>query len=304
MGNSTMSTAKKRRAPMKAPIKRAKTDNGEIVEDDEIEKESDIDEEDDKEELTDSQNDEIRKIKLLLKKAYVDAKYATRNPNIYDLIYVWDKLKLEKSPGGTKKSLARVMHLEEGWTAEALIEWLAPASAPFPVCPRALPREDNRALWMSLRYRYQIDAMKSVAVFPVDLDVKWLGITLKSKTFGKKNATDYTKKLAIDIALHQEKFLGKNPQIWFRALCETLGWDISANFFRYYLIVLFVVCVDPELIANSTKNLGKQWFGKDRIQVKKAFADAVKAGVQDPENMKFPKTFQLFKVIFPGIVKD
>jgi len=126
-----MSTAKKRRAPMKASKKRAKKDNNEMVEDEEIENESDIDEEDDKQELTVSQNHEIRKIKLLLKKAYADAQYATRNPNIYDLIYVWDKLKLEKDSDEKKnsdekkksrKSLARIMHLEEGWTAESLIE--------------------------------------------------------------------------------------------------------------------------------------------------------------------------------------
>ena len=55
-------------------------------------------------------------------KAYKDAIYATRNPNIYDLVYVWDKMTLEHTSGGPTKSLARIMHLEEGWNDEALIE--------------------------------------------------------------------------------------------------------------------------------------------------------------------------------------
>lgn len=296
-----MSTARKVRIASK---KQRNMD--EEIDDEEMEEESEIDEEDDHEQLTDAQNDEIRKLKRLLKKAYTDAPNATKNPNIYDLIYVWDKLKLEKTSAGPKsqkKSLARIMHLEEGWTAEGLVEWLAPANAPFPVCPQALPRQDNRILWMCLRYRYQIDALQSTAVFPVDLDTTWTGIKLKSQTFGKTNATEFSKKLAIDISLHQHKFIGKKQDIWFRASCETLGWSISKNFFKDYLIVLFAVCVDPAMIANATKSFGKQWFGKDRVQVKEALFNAVKTAIRDPEEIEYPKTLELFKFLFPEVVK-
>ena len=89
-------------------------------------------------------------------------------------------------------------------------------------------------------------------------------------------------KLAIDIALHQQHFLGKDPQVWFRALCQTLGWEISSNFVRDFLIVLFVVCVDPEIMTGSTKNLGKQWCGTDRVQVKEVLLNAVKGAIQNP----------------------
>ena len=89
-------------------------------------------------------------------------------------------------------------------------------------------------------------------------------------------------KLAIDIALHQQHFLGKDSQVWFRALCQTLGWEISSNFVRDFLIVLFVVCVDPEIMTSSTKNLGKQWCGTDRVQVKEVLLNAVKGAVQNP----------------------
>lgn len=300
-----MSTARKVRI---VPKKQRNMDAE--IDDEEMEEESEIDEEDDHEQLTDAQNDEIRKLKRLLKKAYMDARIATRNPHIYDLIYVWDKLKLEKSSGGPnsqkkapKKSLARIMHLEEGWTAEGLVEWLAPADAPFPVCPQALPRQDNRALWMCLRWRYQIDALQSTAVFPVDLDTTWAGIKLKSQTFGKSNATEFSKKLALDISLHQHKFIGKKQDIWFRASCETLGWNISKNFFKDYLIVLFAVCVDPAMIANATESFGKQWFGTDRVQVKEALFNAVRTAIRDPEEIEYPKTLELFKFLFPEVVK-
>merc|ERR1711924_329502 len=82
----------------------------------------------------------------------------------------------------------------------------------------------------------------------------WAGIKLKSQTFGKSNATEFSKKLALDISLHQHKFIGKKQDIWFRALCET-RWNISKKFFKDYLIVLFAVCVDPAMIANATKAL-------------------------------------------------
>ena len=104
------------------------------------------------------------------------------------------------------------------------------------------------------------------------------------------NFYQFSWQLPINLALHQH-FLGKDPQIWFRAVCQTLS---STNFIRDYFIVLFVVCVNPEIIAGSTKSFGKQWFGIDRIQDKEAFSNAVKAAIRDPETMKYPKTFQLF----------
>ena len=64
-----------------------------------------------------------------------------------------------------------------------------------------------------------------------------------------------------------------------------------------------MVCVDPEIMTGSTNNLGKQWCGKDRVQVKEALLNAVKGAIRNPETIKYPKTFQLFQILFPKILK-
>ena len=114
------------------------------------------------------------------------------------------------------------------------------------------------------------------------------------------SATEFAQKLAIEIAYDQGKFFGR-PKYWFRVMCDTLTsrWSISEKFVATFLVVLFVVCVDPDLIKSSTDALGTAWFGKDRASVRKALIDVVKAAEENTEDIKYPKTFKLFKVLFP-----
>ena len=57
------------------------------------------------------------------------------------------------------------------------------------------------------------------------------------------------------------------------------------------------------MIANATESFGKQWFGTDRVQVKEALFNAVKTAIRDPEEIEYPKTLELFKFLFPEVVK-
>ena len=73
---------------------------------------------------------------------------------------------------------------------------------------------------------------------------------------------------------------------------------VSSNYIVFYLISLCVVCIDPSLIISSTNGIGK--WGDNKGLVKKAFLKAVKTDKQ--EDIKYPKTFSLFKTIFPWIL--
>ena len=109
-------------------------------------------------------------------------------------------------------------------------------------------------------------------------------------------ATEYAKKLAIDIAYNQHMFHGKRDY-WFQVQCEKLGYDISENLARRWRIVLFVVCVDPKLINKSTKNIPKNW-SSHRQKVTEAFKSVIKKA-QESNEILYPLTFKLFKTLFP-----
>jgi len=244
--------------------------------------------------LNESQNAEIRKLKDLLKQAKCDAIAATKNPNIFDVIDSdWRTLKYDDG-----KSLARILHEEEGWSASGLVEWVANSDGPISIYP--LTRQDSRAFWMCLRYRYRLNFLKNTAWYTIDLPEDWLRIQLKSKVFGKKNATEYAKKLAVDIAYNQHMFHGKKDY-WFQPNCEQLGYEISDNLSFRWRHVLLVVCADPALVKKSTENLGDSW-GSNRGKVAKAFKDAVKAA-EKSKKIRYPETFFLFKQLFPLLLK-
>ena len=81
-------------------------------------------------------------------------------------------------------------------------------------------------------------------------------------------------------------------------MCEELGWILSDTFAQRFRVVLMVVCVDPALVEESTKDIQGSWgSGKNRDLVKKAFIKAVKEA--DANEIKYPKTLDLFKKLFP-----
>ena len=110
-------------------------------------------------------------------------------------------------------------------------------------------------------------------------------------------ATNYAKKLAIDIAYNQHMFLGKKDY-WFQPLCEKLGWEISDLLARRWRVVLFVVCADPKLIDKCTKDIEGSW-ACHRGPVTNALKNAAKKAEQK-NKIKYPSTFALFKKLFPS----
>merc|ERR1719281_367765 len=67
--------------------------------------------------VTEEQKIEISKIRKLLKGAHEEAPKATMNPRIYSLIPVpWHLSRWD--PGN--KSLAYILHVEQGWTADLM----------------------------------------------------------------------------------------------------------------------------------------------------------------------------------------
>ena len=111
---------------------------------------------------------------------------------------------------------------------------------------------------------------------------------------GKK----FAQKLLADIAYNQKLFLDRG-EIWFLPMCKTLGWDISATFYNRFRIVLFVACVNPELIETSTKEIGDSW-AKEYKEVVKAFTNVVKTA-EEKKEIIYPHSFNLLKSIFPSI---
>ena len=100
-------------------------------------------------------------------------------------------------------------------------------------------------------------------------------------------------------AFNHPRFMGK-ADYWTRALFDELGMKgVSQNFTSIYLISLFVVCVNPALIIESTKEIPGDW-GNNKKKVQKAFTKAVKTA--KPEDIKYPKTLSLFKLLFPWIL--
>ena len=100
-------------------------------------------------------------------------------------------------------------------------------------------------------------------------------------------------------AFNHPRFMGK-ADYWTRALFDELGMKgVSQNFTSMYLISLFVVCVNPALIIESTKEIPGDW-GNNKKKVQKAFTKAVK--IAKPGDIKYPKTLSLFKLLFPWIL--
>jgi len=244
--------------------------------------------------LTPSQKSQIGKIKNLLKQASKDVINATQNANIFDVILKdWSAVVYEDS-----KSLARILHEEEGWTAKGLMQWVGDSPVPIGIYP--LDRQNSRALWMCIRYRNNLNFLINSAYFKVDLPEEWLNIPQSSKSFGATIAKDFTQRLAIDVAMNQHLFLGKKAY-WFQPLCEKLGWDISDNLAKRWLVVLFVVCADPELVETSTEHIKGAW-SSHRGAVTKAFTNAAKAAEKE-NKLKYPSTFKLFRKLFPWVLE-
>lgn len=284
------------------PNKKAKQEVDENCDEDlepEEDEEESVDSDADAEDLTESQKYHIAEIKKLLKRAYKDAPAGTYNPNIRNLIKEWRYMKYratDKSRGG---SLARIFHVEKGWSAEGMLKLVGGSNYPIALGP--LWPEDSRALWAALKYRNNLNGIKATCVFEVDLPEEWYGITLKYKTFRKNGGTDFAKKLAAAIAFNHMRFFGKKDY-WFRPICEELGFDLSDTFSERFRSVIMVVCVSPELVQEKTEHIEGSWC-KDgnRDRVKKAFVNAVKDA--NAEDIEYPKTLALFKKLFPKLLK-
>jgi len=245
--------------------------------------------------MTAAQKVEVSEINALLKKCYDDAPSATYNPKIQDLMPMkWHKARYD--PGN--KSLAYILHMEEGWTVEQMREIIGKSPVPFMIYP--LIMKESRWLWTSLRFSNRMENLR----FKVDIPPNWLTDKMIAKEFSEKSAEPFTQKLAAIVAYNQEKFLGKGDY-WFRPLCETLNFKTSENFMRYgYLITLFVVCVDASIFKSSTKNIKGTW-GKssNRGKVSKAFKEAVKEAIKKKRKLNYPHTLKLFQNLFPEVLK-
>lgn len=244
--------------------------------------------------LNESEVKEISKLKKLLKSAYADASTATHNPNIYIRVapVSWH---LRRFDGG-KKSLPAILHVEEGWTADWLIEEIAKSSDFSDIRIYPLNRPESRVLCAALRYRYRINEMKATSTFEIDVPESWMKLPLKYKTFFKKSAKTYAMKLAGTVAYNQAKFVGQEAHA-FRKICKDLEWTISETFAIRFLVAIFVVCVDVELLHSSTDHIEGTW-GENRSAVKTAFVNAVK----NAEEVKYPETLALFKELFPWVL--
>ena len=133
-------------------------------------------------------------MKILLEKLYDDAADATQNPNIYRRI-VKDKWhKLCYDPGN--KSLAYILHVHEGWTAEGMKDVTSVFEAsffveiigrsPIPMIVQPLSDQESRVLWTCLRYHFKMSELTASLLFEVDLDKKLLVAPLKYHSFQKK----------------------------------------------------------------------------------------------------------------------
>ena len=85
----------------------------------------------------------------------------------------------------------------------------------------------------------------------------------------------------------------------FQPMCETLGWELSDTFVDRFLIVLLVVCADPDLIDSTTQDLSSSW-NSDQIRVKAAFASAIKKAVQK-KTIRYKSGFKFFKTLLPSL---
>jgi hypothetical protein len=125
---------------------------------------------------------EIRKLKALLEKAHKDAPKATKNPHIGIVAPEdWGKVTYED-----ERSLAEWLHLEEGWSADYLVDTVIGSSHPFLIHP--LDRKESRALWKAIRYRHKLQSLEDSAIIDIDLPESWLDlkIELNSKIFQKE----------------------------------------------------------------------------------------------------------------------
>ena len=106
---------------------------------------------------------------------------------------------------------------------------------------------------------------------------------------------EFAMRLAAKVMWNQTLFWGKK-KYWFQSMCETLGWELSDTFVDRFLIVLLVVCADPDLIDSTTKDLSSSW-NNDQIRVKAAFASEVYKAVQK-KTIVYKSAFKFFKSLF------
>ena len=110
------------------------------------------------------------------------------------------------------------------------------------------------------------------------------------------SGTKYAQYMAALTAFNHPRFMG-TADYWTRALFDELGMKgVSQNFTSIYLVSVFVVCVDPALIIESTKEIPGSW-GNNKKKVQKAFTTAVKTA--KPKDIKYPKTLNPIQTSFP-----
>ena len=110
------------------------------------------------------------------------------------------------------------------------------------------------------------------------------------------SAKPFAMKLAATVAYNQTPFYGRKL-CWFRALCDDLGWEISETFATRWIVSLFVVCCDPELLE---KTINESWH-KTKDDCKEAMKKAVLLA-EKKKTVKYPLTLKLFKSLFPTIL--
>jgi len=245
------------------------------------------------------QRREIKAIEKLLSEAYADAPAATENPYIFIIAdQDWGKLVYED-----EKSLAEVLHTEGGWTESTMLKWIG--GSPFPFNIKPLSDVESRALWASIRYRLRIKAQQDMAQFEIKVPEEWLNIKLKHKEFGKTGGKNFAMKLLAMVAYNQTLFLGKDQNIWFRALCDQLGWmkeaKISENFVKRHIVSLFVIACNPEMLGSSVKDIKGSWGGSNRGKFETAWTNAVKVAIQS-KTVLYPSELQLLQNLFPSVL--
>merc|ERR1712118_360016 len=172
-----------------------------------------------------------------------------------------------------------------------------------------LKRRESFALWESIRYRLQMNEIRSLARFPIDISEDWFASKFCGKVFKDSNALEYGKELIALIVFNQETFLARKPYR-FRGTCEDLGWKLSAAFCEYLFMVLFVICAEPskvKQISKAVEKAQKGWkktWGNSGVQkaVKKAFKEAA-IEAEKQNKIKYKQTFNLLKTIFPTALK-
>ena len=86
-------------------------------------------------------------------------------------------------------------------------------------------------------------------------------------------------------------------------MCNELGFTMSNSFFDTFLVIMFVVCVDPMLLNSTTADITGTWSdNKKKFKIKKKWIKAVKKA-ELGNKIRYGNTFKLLKFILPSVLQ-